>query len=55
LRKSRCLPDGHLANGEPWQLLNGGPITYYSARVFLINRSIATENGMTLPLGFDPA
>jgi N-terminal domain of (some) glycogen debranching enzymes len=21
------------ANGQPWQLLNGGPITYYAARM----------------------
>ena len=25
------------ANGEPWQLLNGGPIDYYAARIFLTN------------------
>ena len=31
------------ANGEPWELLNGGPITYYAARIFLTNRSFATE------------
>ena len=28
------------ANGEPWELLNGGPINYYSARIFLTNKSI---------------
>ena len=33
------------ANGEPWQLLNGGPITYYAARIFLTNKSILTEDG----------
>ena len=42
------------ANGEPWELLNGGPITYYAARVFLTNRSFATEAAMIPPrtLGF---
>jgi glycogen debranching enzyme len=37
------------ANGEPWELLNGGPITYYSARIFLTNRSILTEDGPIQP------
>src|SRR5579875_43467 len=36
------------ANGESWQLLNGGAVTYYAARSFLTNRSIATETG-TIP------
>src|SRR5262249_40996152 len=33
------------ANGEPWELLNGGPISYHAARVFLTNKSILTEDG----------
>jgi glycogen debranching enzyme len=33
------------ANGEPWELLNGGPVSYYAALVFLTNRSILTEDG----------
>jgi glycogen debranching enzyme len=33
------------ANGEPWQLLNGGAISYYAARVFLTNRAFLTEGG----------
>jgi glycogen debranching enzyme len=33
------------ANGEPWELLNGGPISYYAARIFLTNKSILTEDG----------
>jgi glycogen debranching enzyme len=33
------------ANGEPWQLLNGGPINYYAARIFLTNGPILTEDG----------
>jgi glycogen debranching enzyme len=36
------------ANGEPWQLLNGGAITHYAARIFLTNRAFATESG-TIP------
>src|SRR6516164_7237179 len=36
------------ANGVPWQLLNGGPITYYAARIFLTNEPILTEDG-TIP------
>ena len=42
------------ANGESWELLNGGPITYYAARIFLTNHSIATEAGTIQPraLGF---
>ena len=26
------------ANGQPWELLNGGAISYYAARVYLTNR-----------------
>jgi hypothetical protein len=37
------------ANGEPWQLLNGGPISYDAARIFLTNRSILTEDGPIPP------
>ena len=33
------------ANGEPWDLLNGGAVTYYASRIFLTNRAFATENG----------
>ena len=36
------------ANGEPWELLNGGAISYYASRVFLTNRSFLTEDG-TIP------
>ena len=32
------------ANGEAWELLNGGPIGYYAARIFLTNKSILTED-----------
>jgi glycogen debranching enzyme len=37
------------ANGERWQLLNGGPINYYSARIFLTNKSILAEDGPIPP------
>ena len=37
------------ANGEPWELLNGGPVNYYAARIFLTNKSIPTEDGTILP------
>ncbi|HME24489.1 MAG TPA: glycogen debranching N-terminal domain-containing protein [Acetobacteraceae bacterium] len=33
------------ANGEPWDLLNGGAITYYAAQIFLLNRAFLTEDG----------
>ena len=36
------------ANGEPWELLNGGAISYYASRVFLTNRTVRTEKG-TIP------
>ena len=42
------------ANGEPWELLNGGAISYYASRIFLTNRSFLTEDGTIPPrtLGF---
>jgi len=33
------------ANGEPWDLLNGGTTTSLAARVFLTNRALITERG----------
>jgi N-terminal domain of (some) glycogen debranching enzymes len=33
------------ANGEEWDLLNGGAITSYASRTFLINRAIPSESG----------
>ena len=30
------------ANGEPWELLNGGAITHYASRIYLTNRRIPT-------------
>src|SRR6476660_4239894 len=37
------------ANGASWELLNGGAITYYAARIFLTNRSFPTEAGTIAP------
>jgi glycogen debranching enzyme len=37
------------ANGEPWDLLNGGAITYYVSRIYLTNRSIPTTGGVIPP------
>jgi glycogen debranching enzyme len=37
------------ANGSPWELLNGGPISYYAARIYLTNKSILTEDGPISP------
>jgi hypothetical protein len=36
------------ANGELWELLNGGPVNYHAARIFLTNKTILTEDG-TIP------
>ncbi len=36
------------ANGEPWELLNGGAISYYASCVSLTNRIFFTEDG-TIP------
>jgi glycogen debranching enzyme len=33
------------ANGEVWQPLNGGAISYYSCRIFLTNRRLLSEDG----------
>jgi glycogen debranching enzyme len=33
------------ANGVPWELLNGGAVTYFSARIFQTNRTFITEDG----------
>jgi glycogen debranching enzyme len=33
------------ANGEPWDLLTGGEISYYASRIFLTNRALRTEEG----------
>ena len=32
------------ANGEPWDLLNGGAVTYYASRIYLTNRKIPTTD-----------
>jgi glycogen debranching enzyme len=33
------------ANGEPWDLLNGGATTSFAERIFLTNRELVTEAG----------
>lgn len=33
------------ANGVDWELLNGGALTYDTARIFLTNRAFVTEDG----------
>jgi hypothetical protein len=37
------------ANGEPWDLLNGGAITPYASRIYLTNRAIPTADGIIPP------
>jgi glycogen debranching enzyme len=37
------------ANGVPWELLNGGATSYYTSKVFLTNRTVATEDGPIAP------
>jgi glycogen debranching enzyme len=37
---------GIYANGEPWDLLNGGAITYYASRIYLTNRRILSTDGI---------
>src|ERR1700756_1932736 len=34
------------ANGEPWDLLNGGAITHYASRSYLPNRKIPPSEGI---------
>jgi hypothetical protein len=37
------------ANGEGWELLNGGPVNYYASRIFLTNKPILTADGPIPP------
>jgi glycogen debranching enzyme len=37
------------ADGEPWDLLNGGTTTSFNARIFLANRALVTEAGPIAP------
>jgi hypothetical protein len=34
------------ANGELWDLLNGGAVAYHAARIFQINRAFVSEDGL---------
>ena len=36
------------ANGELWELLNGGAISYFASRIYLTNPTVLTEDG-TIP------
>ena len=33
------------ANGEQWDLLNGGAVAYHAVRIFLTNRAFVSEDG----------
>ena len=33
------------ANGQDWDLLNGGPVMFFASRVFLTNQAFLTEDG----------
>jgi len=37
------------ADGEPWNLLNSGTTTSFTARIFLANRGLTTEHGPIAP------
>jgi glycogen debranching enzyme len=37
------------ANGELWDLLNGGAVAPHAARIFLTNRAFETEDGLVAP------
>jgi glycogen debranching enzyme len=37
------------ANGEPWELLNGGAVAPHAARIYLTNRAFASEDGQIAP------
>src|SRR6516165_5626094 len=37
------------ANGEQFELLTGGPLSYYTSRIFLTNKLIRTEDGSIMP------
>jgi glycogen debranching enzyme len=37
------------ANGEPWDLLNGGAVAYHAARIFQTNRAFMSEDGPISP------
>jgi hypothetical protein len=45
------------ANGEPWDLLNGGAVASHAARIFQTNRAFLSEDGpiAARTLGLMPA
>jgi glycogen debranching enzyme len=45
-RDTRLISNWHLyANGEIWELTNGGALSHFSARVFLTNKRIPNQDG----------
>lgn len=49
-RDTRLISGWHLfANGEPWELTNGGAVTHFAARVFLTNPAFPTRDGDVAP------
>ncbi len=45
-RDTRLLSGWYIyANGESWELLNGGSLHHRAARIYLTNRPIPTEQG----------
>jgi glycogen debranching enzyme len=45
-RDTRLISNWHLyANGETWELTNGGALSHFAARVFLTNRRIPNQDG----------
>ena len=46
------------ANGTPWELINGGALSFDASRIFLTNRGFLTEDGpiprQTLAFGLSP-
>jgi glycogen debranching enzyme len=39
----------YYANGVPWALLTSSAVSYYAARIYLVNRALATEQGGVSP------
>lgn len=45
-RDTRLISNWHLyANGETWELTNGGALSHFAARVFLTNKRIPNQDG----------
>ncbi len=49
-RDTRLISNWHLyANGETWELTNGGALSHFAARVFLTNKLIPNQDGDVPP------